>query len=317
MNKNMNIPLVSICCITYNHALYIRQCLDGFLMQKTNFAFEVLIHDDCSSDGTTEIIKEYEIQYPHIVKPLYEKENQWVKGRRGSAVFNFPRAKGKYIALCEGDDYWIDPYKLQKQVDFLEANPEYTLCFANAMEHWQDDDTKEDKPFSNVEDRDYSGVEVYKKWIVPTASILMRNTVLKSDIYAKARRNKNFIFGDNVLFLSCAHIGKIRGMADVVSVYRRCNRGAVIDTNRSPMRYLAFINQNIHIYKVFGDSYKEEAEKSFYSLSTALFLKMLRETEFKYAMMAFKLPLKYSVSKTIYYLYKHIKFHIKQAINSK
>ena len=97
------------------------QCLDGFMMQQTNFAFEVLIHDDASTDGTTEIIKEYEAKYPEIIKPIYEEENQWVKGRRGSAVFNFPRAKGKYIAMCEGDDYWTDPLKLQKQVDFLES----------------------------------------------------------------------------------------------------------------------------------------------------------------------------------------------------
>ena len=119
--------VVSISCITYNHAPYIRQCLDGFMMQQTSFAFEVLIHDDASTDGTTEIIKEYESKYPDIIKPIYEEENQWVKGRRGSAVFNFPRAKGKYIAMCEGDDYWTDPLKLQKQVDFLENNPEYSV----------------------------------------------------------------------------------------------------------------------------------------------------------------------------------------------
>ena len=108
----MEETLVSISCITYNQAHFIRQCLDGFLMQKTTFSFEVLIHDDASTDGTTEIIREYESKYPEIIKPLYEKENQWTKGRRGSAVFNYPRAKGKYIALCEGDDYWIDPLKL-------------------------------------------------------------------------------------------------------------------------------------------------------------------------------------------------------------
>ncbi|WP_270419517.1 glycosyltransferase [Bacteroides intestinalis] len=120
----MNIPepLVSISCITYNHARYIRQCLDGFVLQKTTFPFEVLIHDDASTDGTADIIREYEMKYPYIIKPIYEQENQWVKGRRGSAIFNFPRAKGKYIALCEGDDYWIDPLKLQKQVDILESD---------------------------------------------------------------------------------------------------------------------------------------------------------------------------------------------------
>lgn len=130
-NKVTDPVVVSISCITYNHAPYIRQCLDGFMMQQTNFAFEVLIHDDASTDGTTEIIKEYEAKYPDIIKPIYEEENQWVKGRRGSAVFNFPRAKGKYIALCEGDDYWTDPLKLQKQVHFLENNLDYVMCSHN------------------------------------------------------------------------------------------------------------------------------------------------------------------------------------------
>lgn len=115
---NFDHPLVSISCITYNHAPYIRECLDGFLMQKTAFAYEVLIHDDASTDGTEEIIREYEAKYPEKIKPLYEKENQWVKVRRGSAVFNFPRVRGKYIALCEGDDYYAGPAKLNKQVGF-------------------------------------------------------------------------------------------------------------------------------------------------------------------------------------------------------
>lgn len=121
--------VVSVSCLTYNHAPYIRQCLDGFMMQKTDFAFEVLIHDDASTDGTAEIIKEYEARYPDVIKPIYEEENQWVKGRRGSAVFNFPRARGKYIALCEGDDYWTDPLKLQKQVSLLEENINYSCSF--------------------------------------------------------------------------------------------------------------------------------------------------------------------------------------------
>ena len=133
MSKENRI-LVSISCITYNHIEYIRDCLDGFVNQKTDFDYEVLIHDDASTDGTTEIIHEYENKYPDIIKPIYETENQWVKGRRGSSVFNYPRARGKYIALCEGDDYWTDPLKLQKQVDVLEGNPEIAMCVTNASQ---------------------------------------------------------------------------------------------------------------------------------------------------------------------------------------
>ena len=126
----MNTPLVSICCITYNHAQFIQKCLDGFLMQQTDFPIEILIHDDCSTDGTTEIIREYEAKYPDLIFPLYEEENQYQQGKAAEIDFyNYRRARGKYIAYCEGDDYWIDPLKLQKQVDFMEANPEYSVCF--------------------------------------------------------------------------------------------------------------------------------------------------------------------------------------------
>lgn len=120
----MNDPMVSICCLAYNHVPYIRKCLENFMMQKTNFPFEVLIHDDASTDKTADIIGEYEAKYPNIIKPIYQTENQYSKGVGVTRVYQFPRVKGKYIAMCEGDDYLTDPLKLQKQVDFW--NPRKT-----------------------------------------------------------------------------------------------------------------------------------------------------------------------------------------------
>lgn len=120
-------PEVSICCITYNHAKYIRDALDGFLMQKTTFPIEIIIHDDASTDGTADIIREYEAKYPDIIKPVYQTENQYSKGVRNFLTI-FPMAKGKYIAMCEGDDFWTDPKKLQIQYDFMESHPDYSLC---------------------------------------------------------------------------------------------------------------------------------------------------------------------------------------------
>lgn len=123
----MQEPLVSICCITYNHEDYIRDAIESFLMQKTEFSFEILIHDDASTDRTADIIKEYEEAYPDIIKPIYQIDNHYSKGIAVEKI-NFERAIGKYIALCEGDDFWTDPNKLQKQVEFMESCQECSLC---------------------------------------------------------------------------------------------------------------------------------------------------------------------------------------------
>lgn len=123
--------MVSISCTVYNHEKYLRQCLDGFIMQKTNFKFEVLVHDDASTDGSADIIREYENKYPEIIKPIYQKENQYSQGIKIVWKYQYPRAKGKYIAICEGDDFWINPYKLQKQFDIMEKYDEVSLCVHN------------------------------------------------------------------------------------------------------------------------------------------------------------------------------------------
>lgn len=129
----MSKPLLTIGCITYNHVGYISQCIEGFLMQKTTFPIEIIIHDDASTDGTSDIVKSYAEKYPSLIKAIIQKENQYSNGGRIYSRFIYPICNGKYIATCEGDDYWIDPYKLQKQVDFLEANPQYVFCGHNYM----------------------------------------------------------------------------------------------------------------------------------------------------------------------------------------
>mgnify|MGYP000825848659 FL=1 len=123
--------LVSIQCLVYNHEPYLRQCLDGFVMQKTNFCFEAIVHDDVSTDGSAAIIREYAEKYPDIIKPIYETENQYSK--RDGSLFKIMNAacKGKYIAMCEGDDYWIDPLKLQKQVDILESDDSVSMVYTS------------------------------------------------------------------------------------------------------------------------------------------------------------------------------------------
>ena len=119
---------VSVICDAYNHGPYIRDALEGFVSQKANFNYEVLIHDDASTDNTADIIREYEKKYPELIKPIYQIENQYSKGVNITRTFHLPRLKGKYVALCEGDDYWTDQEKLQKQYDAMESHPELDIC---------------------------------------------------------------------------------------------------------------------------------------------------------------------------------------------
>ena len=119
---------VSVICNAFNHGKYIRDTLNGFVMQKTDFKFEVLVHDDASKDDTADIIREFEAEYPDIIKPIYQTENQYSKNVWITDVYQLRRSKGKYIAICEGDDYWTDLDKLQKQYDALEAHPEIDIC---------------------------------------------------------------------------------------------------------------------------------------------------------------------------------------------
>lgn len=121
-------PLVSIVCTTYNHEKYIEDAIRGFLTQKTDFPFEIIIHDDASTDGTRSIVRQYAERYPSLIIPIFQKENQFSKGRRVIPIAT-GFAKGKYCALCEGDDFWIDGGKLQKQITIMEQKQDYRISF--------------------------------------------------------------------------------------------------------------------------------------------------------------------------------------------
>ena len=125
--------LVSVCTLTYNHEAYLRDTLEGILMQKVDFPMEILVNDDASTDGTRAILREYAEKYPDLIRPFYQDVNLYSQGKDLCLEVLYPAARGKYIALCEGDDYWTDPDKLQMQVDFLEAHPEYTACVHDTL----------------------------------------------------------------------------------------------------------------------------------------------------------------------------------------
>lgn len=205
---------------TYNQANFIEQTLMGIVEQQVDFSFIVWVLDDNSSDGTKDILKRYENQYPDIIKVYYFNDNQHAKGMKTFFCLAPWLEKVKYFSICEGDDYWIDPYKLQKQVSFMETHSNYSMCFHNAMIHWEDEE-KEDTLFAKIENRDYTGLEIFKNWTIPTASCLFRTDVLKDEKNLCNLKNNNIVYQDIVLFLLCAICGQIRGMDDTMSVYRR------------------------------------------------------------------------------------------------
>ena len=218
MTNNMQ-PIITVWCLTYNQKRFIRDALDGFVMQKVNFIFEVIVHDDCSTDGTTEIIQEYAMKYPKIIKPMVETENQWQKGGLKHIIhlMNEKHRRGKYIAFCEGDDYWTDPNKLQKQVDFLENNPGYSMCFHSAKKKYETNAIAW-IDCENILNKDYDPTDIFINWTVPTASILCRKEAM--DFYASLKHPERIQNYDIFIILSCAMVGKLRGMHDQMSVYR-------------------------------------------------------------------------------------------------
>lgn len=191
-------------------------------MQKVSFPYEIIINDDCSTDGTTDIVREYAERFSTMIVPIYHDENQYSKGVRGMfATYCVPKAKGKYIALCEGDDYWIDPLKLQKQVDFMEANPEYSLCFHNAVVLNERVEIKErvNSFCCFKQDQQISTERLIEDWCIPTASILYRKASFDQlDL-------PRFFSGDYTLELGLASVGKVHYIDRYMSVYRLNNGG--------------------------------------------------------------------------------------------
>lgn len=212
-------PLVSIRCLVYNHEPYLRQCLEGFVMQKTNFPFEAIVHDDASTDGSAAIIREYAEKYPDIIKPIYETENQYSK-RDGSLtrIVN-SHLRGKYIAWCEGDDYWIDPMKLQKQVDFLEANPNYVFSYTNIVVDNCDP--------NNVQKRRFKGISgniceflITQGNPVATLTVCMRQNVWNEYLTERSSWNIKMKMGDLPVWIFASMKGPVHYLPDVTAAYR-------------------------------------------------------------------------------------------------
>lgn len=215
-------PLVSISSITYNHVNFIRDAIESFLMQQTTFPVEILIHDDASTDGTTEIVREYEAKYPGLFRCFYQTENTWTKPNKAELRKPFREARrGKYIALCEGDDYWTDPLKLQKQVEFLEKNEEYSMCFhkihADLYGKLTDDESIE-RRYQSVMDKNIIIIDDLLKIgnFIHTCSVVFRNHLLKIPFEAEYSP-----VGDYFLFILLSEKGYLYRLDEYMAIYRR------------------------------------------------------------------------------------------------
>ena len=215
--------LVSIKCLAYNHEPYIRECLDGFVMQKTNFRFEAIVHDDASTDGTADIIREYAEKYPDIIKPIFETENQYSKHDGSLGRIMRDACIGKYIAMCEGDDYWTDPLKLQKQVDILEKDETLMACVTNCSV--VDDKGKTIKEIrGGVVKDDIEGRYDLRHFFndnhqYPTLSAVYRNSHPK-EVGEKTRIMSNSYLGDWTLWIALHCFGDFYFLNEVTCAYR-------------------------------------------------------------------------------------------------
>lgn len=209
---------VSIICDAFNQQRYIEQCLDGFVMQQTDFAFEVLVHDDASTDGTADIIHQYAERYPDLIKPILQTENKYSQGISIWMTYQLPRARGKYIAFCEGDDFWTDPLKLQKQVAFLEENEEYGLSYTRTLIVNQDGETG-DVPCEQGQHTSF--VELMRGYNnVPTASTLFRRDDLMN-YFARIRpTERGWRMGDFPMVLYFFREAKVHFLNEVTCAYR-------------------------------------------------------------------------------------------------
>ena len=241
MNKQV---LVAIHCLAYNHEPYIRDCLDGFVMQKTNFKFVAIVHDDASTDATAAIIREYTEKYPEIICPILETENQWSKpdGSLGRIMSNAISETGaKYVAMCEGDDYWIDPYKLQKQVDFMEENEDIGICYT--------DYNRLVEPHKDLVESLYEKCKsyratTYEQFLLKPGYLAPMTWLYRINLVEHINKSKIYSDGTYAYMLEFMYNSKVAYIPEVTAVYRAHEGSA-----SAPISVEAQFKYRLGIYK--------------------------------------------------------------------
>lgn len=246
---NFDKPLLSICTISYNQEEYIEDALDSFLMQETEFPFEIVIDDDASDDGTAMIISRYKSRFPNIIKSNLRKKNI---GSMRNFIENIKRATGKYIAFCDGDDYWTDPLKLQKQVDFLERNEDYSICASRYEVH-------PTRKISNFKG-EYTQSDLLKRNILGTLTVVFRSRLISSKMFEML---DNKPVGDWTMWLYLSKYGKIKILEDVSAVYRVHDKGVF-----SSLSWFGQLKMELDFYKsIYSDNFFTDRDRDIMKIS--------------------------------------------------
>lgn len=228
---------VSIICNTFNQEYYIEEALESFLNQKTNFLYEILIHDDASTDGTTDIVRKYSSKYPDIIKPIFQNSNKYSKEISIIDNYQYPRVKGEYIAFCEGDDYWIDRYKLQKQVDFLDCCQSIDICShaANIV------DSKNRRVLGKISPNNQDKIFSLEEVILGGGGFVATNSLMyRSSLISNLPSFRQYMDLDYAIQINGSLRGGMGYLSDTMSAYR------VASKESWTMRMAQ--NSNEHIY---------------------------------------------------------------------
>jgi glycosyltransferase involved in cell wall biosynthesis len=227
---------VSVIVHTYNHEKFIRQTLDSILSQEVNFQYEVIVGDDASPDSTPQIIQEYQSKFPNIIKPLLHPKNLGGYGKNNTLA-TLSVCQGQYIAAMDGDDYWTNPLKLQKQVDFLDSNPDFVACFHNALIHFEDGSAP-DMYVNDDNQREVTTIEDLvgedEIWYMATSSVMFRNGIMKE--YPKWFHESKS--GDIPRYILLGKHGKFFYINELMSVYRKNNAGMSFTDGKQDAEFL-------------------------------------------------------------------------------
>ncbi len=273
-----NEELISIIVLTYNHADFIAENMRGILMQQVHAEVELIISDDGSTDQTVQIIQHELTNAPANFKIKFFKQPKNL-GATPNFYFALEQVTGNFVTFCEGDDYWTDPFKLQTQLDFMQQHPDCSLCFHTAV-NISDDPKIHRTDFSEVEDRAYSTLEIYWRWIIHTATVMMRTDVLQSKAKKATMTRDDLQYFDTVLFMAASTVGKLYGISKRMSAYRRHDAGL----SAGSVNYKRDLRHN-QLDKIIGDFYGGEIKKTadwlIFSRSRINFGKLLFQRKLK------------------------------------